>query len=63
MSQAPLANTGNDLVEKIRREFPDLDTDRAHRIVKIFAEHMRETIKKVTTSPKGTLGSLMGPKD
>ncbi len=61
---------GNELVEKIRREFPDIDATRARRIVKIFAEHMRETIKKVSSKREPNieknqirLGSLMAPRD
>jgi hypothetical protein len=61
---------GNELVERIRREFPDIDAARAHRIVKIFAEHMREIIKKVngkrepnTGKTQIRLGSLMAPRD
>ncbi len=68
MSQSPMTDIGNELVEKIRREFPEINADQAHRIVRIFAEHMRETIKKVNNKLEqdqkrlGTLGSLMGPR-
>ncbi len=70
MVQSNEIEIGNELIEKIRREFPDIDAVRARRIVKIFAEHMRETIKKVSSRREPNtgkteirLGSLMGPRD
>jgi hypothetical protein len=40
------AHTSDELVEKIRREFPDIDAARAHRLIRIFAEHMKEATEK-----------------
>jgi hypothetical protein len=40
-------DVANELIKKIQQEFPDIDEHRAHRFVRIFAEHMTETGKRV----------------
>jgi hypothetical protein len=35
------------LIKKIQQEFPDIDERRAQRLVRIFAEHMTGTGKRV----------------
>ena len=40
------AHTSDELVEKIRQEFPEIDAARAHRLIRIFAAHMKEAAAK-----------------
>ena len=42
------AHTSQELAEKIQREFPDIDDGRAHRLIRIFVEHMREAAGKAS---------------
>jgi hypothetical protein len=45
MPQTP-TTVRSDLVDRIRREFPDRDLARADRLVEIFVELMTEIIEK-----------------
>jgi hypothetical protein len=52
MSQNTRTDGRREIVDKIRREFPDIDDARARQIVKVVVEHMKESVRKVDEERK-----------
>jgi len=52
MSQNPRTGGRGEIVDKVRREFPDIDEARAQRIVTVVVDHMKESVRIIGTEMK-----------